>query len=146
MRYWLQPLCGQGNVCPLGWSFGGPRNGKGKGWQAVVEVPSNHSRCHRHTTSGSFDCTGSSCDRRHQSTSRSSDLESADLEADDEKATAMLAQVLSKVDFGLMEVVGQFNRGFIVARLSKIGREVLDATDLLQLATTTMGSCSRSRR
>jgi len=58
----------------------------------------------------------------------------------------MLAQVLSKVDFGLMEVVGQFNRGFIVARLSKIGREVLDATDLLQLATTTMGSCSRSRR
>ena len=64
-----------------------------------------------------------------QPTTRSSDLESADLKADDEKATATLARVLSKVDFGLMEVVGQFNRGFIVARLSKIGGEGLDATD-----------------
>jgi DNA mismatch repair protein PMS2 len=60
---------------------------------------------------------------------RSSDLESADLGADDEKATATLARVLSKVDFGLMEVVGQFNRGFIVARLSKIGGEGSSATD-----------------
>jgi DNA mismatch repair protein PMS2 len=50
-------------------------------------------------------------------------LESADLEADDEKATAALARVLSKADFGSMEVVGQFNRGFIVARLCKIGGE-----------------------
>ena len=37
--------------------------------------------------------------------------------------------MLSKVDFGLMEVVGQFNRGFIVARLSKIGGEGSGATD-----------------
>jgi hypothetical protein len=22
-RYWLQPLCGQGDVCPLGWSLEG---------------------------------------------------------------------------------------------------------------------------
>ncbi|KAI0247256.1 hypothetical protein BJV78DRAFT_1133657 [Lactifluus subvellereus] len=50
---------------------------------------------------------------------RSSDLERADLEADDENATAALARVLSKADFGLMDVVGQFNRGFIVARLCK---------------------------
>lgn len=64
-----------------------------------------------------------------QAATRSSDLESADLGADDEKATATLARVLSKVDFGLMEVVGQFNRGFIVARLSKIGGEGLGATD-----------------
>jgi DNA mismatch repair protein PMS2 len=60
---------------------------------------------------------------------RSSDLESADLGADDEKATATLARVLSKVDFGVMEVIGQFNRGFIVARLSKIGGEGSAATD-----------------
>jgi DNA mismatch repair protein PMS2 len=64
-----------------------------------------------------------------QPATRSSDLESADLGADDEKATATLARVLSKVDFGLMEVVGQFNRGFIVARLSKIGGEGSGATD-----------------
>jgi DNA mismatch repair protein PMS2 len=66
-----------------------------------------------------------------QPATRSSDLESADLGADDEKATAALARVLSKADFGLMEVVGQFNRGFIVARLSKIdgGSEGSGATD-----------------
>lgn len=64
-----------------------------------------------------------------QPATRSSDLGSADLGADDEKATATLARVLSKVDFGLMEVVGQFNRGFIVARLSKIGGEGLGVTD-----------------
>ncbi len=60
---------------------------------------------------------------------RSSDLESADLGADDEKATEALARVLSKADFGLMEVVGQFNRGFIVTRLYKIGGEGVGATD-----------------
>ena len=64
-----------------------------------------------------------------QPATRSTDLEGADLGADDEKATAALARVLSKVDFGLMEVVGQFNHGFIVARLSKIGGEGLGATD-----------------
>lgn len=64
-----------------------------------------------------------------QPATRSSELDSADLGADDEKATATLARVLSKVDFGLMEVVGQFNHGFIVARLSKIGREGVGATD-----------------
>ena len=48
---------------------------------------------------------------------RSSELKSADLGADDENTTAALARVLSKTDFGLMDVVGQFNRGFIVARL-----------------------------
>ena len=58
---------------------------------------------------------------------RSSELENADLGADDENATAALARVLSKADFGLMDVVGQFNRGFIVARLCKSGEE--GATD-----------------
>ena len=58
---------------------------------------------------------------------RPSELESADLGADDENATAALARVLSKADFGLMDVVGQFNRGFIVARLCKAGEE--GATD-----------------
>ncbi|KAI0260983.1 hypothetical protein BGY98DRAFT_940724 [Russula aff. rugulosa BPL654] len=48
--YRLQPLCGQGDVCPLGWSLGGPRNNKGKRYPAVAvartEVPSNPSpRC-----------------------------------------------------------------------------------------------------
>ena len=37
--------------------------------------------------------------------------------------------MLYKVDFGLMDVVGQFNRGFIVVRLSKIGGEGLGVTD-----------------
>jgi DNA mismatch repair protein PMS2 len=75
-------------------------------------------------------------ERRSLSQSRSpqlatlaSDLESADLGADDEQATAALARVLSKADFGLMDVVGQFNRGFIVARLCKIGGEGAGATD-----------------
>ena len=58
-----------------------------------------------------------------QPAARSSDLESADLGADDEKATAALARVLSKADFDSMDVVGQFNRGFIVARLCKNGGE-----------------------
>ncbi|KAI9440283.1 hypothetical protein F5148DRAFT_1258759 [Russula earlei] len=58
-----------------------------------------------------------------QSAPRSSDLESADLGADDENATATLARVLSKADFGFMDVVGQFNKGFIVARLCKSGGE-----------------------
>ncbi|KAH9974897.1 hypothetical protein BGW80DRAFT_1169694, partial [Lactifluus volemus] len=53
----------------------------------------------------------------------SSDLELADLKADDENATAALARVLSKADFSSMDVVGQFNRGFIVARLRKINTE-----------------------
>jgi DNA mismatch repair protein PMS2 len=56
-------------------------------------------------------------------TRSSSDLERADLEADDENATAALARVLSKADFGSMDVVGQFNRGFIVTRLRKIKAE-----------------------
>jgi DNA mismatch repair protein PMS2 len=64
-----------------------------------------------------------------QPATRSADLESADLGADDEKATATLARVLSKADFGLMEVVGQFNRGFIVAHLCKIGGEGVGSTD-----------------
>ena len=64
-----------------------------------------------------------------QPAARCSDLESADLGADEEKATATLARVLSKFDFGLMEVVGQFNRGFIVARLSRTGEKGLGATD-----------------
>ncbi|KAH9000126.1 hypothetical protein EDB92DRAFT_1829472 [Lactarius akahatsu] len=50
---------------------------------------------------------------------RSSDLEHADLAADNENATATLARVLSKADFRSMHVIGQFNRGFIVARLRK---------------------------
>jgi DNA mismatch repair protein PMS2 len=62
-----------------------------------------------------------------QPAARSSDLESADLGADDENATAALARVLSKADFSLMDVVGQFNRGFIVARLCKTSGE--GATD-----------------
>jgi DNA mismatch repair protein PMS2 len=62
-----------------------------------------------------------------QPATRSSDLESADLGADDENATAALARVLSKADFSSMDVVGQFNRGFIVARLCKTGGE--GATD-----------------
>lgn len=59
----------------------------------------------------------------------SSDLESAALGADDEQATAALARVLSKADFGSMDVVGQFNRGFIVARLCKIGGESAGVSD-----------------
>jgi DNA mismatch repair protein PMS2 len=58
---------------------------------------------------------------------RSSDLESADLGADDENATAALARVLSRADFGLMDMVGQLNLGSIVARLRKAGGE--GATD-----------------
>ncbi|KAF8265868.1 hypothetical protein EI94DRAFT_1685081 [Lactarius quietus] len=50
---------------------------------------------------------------------RASELEHADLAADDENATATLSRVLSKADFGSMRVVGQFNLGFIVARLRK---------------------------
>ena len=50
---------------------------------------------------------------------RSSELGHADLAADNDNATATLARVLSKADFGSMRVVGQFNRGFIVARLRK---------------------------
>jgi DNA mismatch repair protein PMS2 len=50
---------------------------------------------------------------------RSSELGHADLAADNENATATLARVLFKADFGSMRVVGQFNRGFIVARLRK---------------------------
>jgi DNA mismatch repair ATPase MutL len=48
-----------------------------------------------------------------------SELGHADLAADNDNATATLARVLSKADFGSMRVVGQFNRGFIVARLRK---------------------------
>ena len=62
-----------------------------------------------------------------QPATRSSDLENADLGADDENATATLSRVLSKADFGLMDVVGQFNKGFIVARLRKTGGD--GATD-----------------
>ena len=41
------------------------------------------------------------------------------------QATATLAQVLSKVDFGLMEVVGQFNRGFIIVHSPRLAKRVL---------------------
>jgi len=70
---------------------------------------------------------GRSTAQTPQPAPRSSELESADLGADDENATAALARVLSKADFGSMGVVGQFNRGFIVARLCKAGEE--GATD-----------------
>jgi hypothetical protein len=59
--YRLQPLCEQGDVCPLGWSLGGPRNNKGKVYPAVAEarteVPSNPSLGYHRKTSGSIDCT-----------------------------------------------------------------------------------------
>jgi DNA mismatch repair protein PMS2 len=54
---------------------------------------------------------------------RASELGHADLAADNDNATATLARVLSKADFGSMHVVGQFNRGFIVARLRKTDAE-----------------------
>ena len=50
---------------------------------------------------------------------RSSDLEHADLATDNGNTTATLARVRSKADFGAMHVIGQFNRGFIVAHLRK---------------------------
>jgi DNA mismatch repair protein PMS2 len=52
-----------------------------------------------------------------------SDLEWADLRVDDENASAVLLRVLSKADFGLMDLVGQFTRGFVVARLCKMDAE-----------------------
>ncbi|KAI0263552.1 hypothetical protein BC834DRAFT_886174 [Gloeopeniophorella convolvens] len=52
-------------------------------------------------------------------TARPSELQRADLGADDALAAAALARVLAKADFGTMEVIGQFNCGFIVARLRR---------------------------
>ena len=40
---------------------------------------------------------------------------------DAQTAEAALSRVISKPDFGLMEVIGQFNKGFIIARLAKEG-------------------------
>ena len=60
---------------------------------------------------------------------RSSELGHADLAADNENATATLARVLSKADFGSMRVVGQFNRGFIVARLRGAANDDLFIVD-----------------
>jgi DNA mismatch repair protein PMS2 len=37
----------------------------------------------------------------------------------------VLSHMLSKADFGLMDVVGQFNCGFVVAHLSKMDMEGL---------------------
>ncbi|KAH9971896.1 hypothetical protein BJV74DRAFT_889259 [Russula compacta] len=51
---------------------------------------------------------------------RSSNLESADLGADDENATAALARVLSKADFSLMDVVASSTSG-LSWRLRKAG-------------------------
>jgi DNA mismatch repair protein PMS2 len=61
--------------------------------------------------------------------SSASELGHADLAADNEHATAALARVLSKADFGSMRVVGQFNRGFIVARLSAAANDDLFIVD-----------------
>ena len=60
---------------------------------------------------------------------RSSELGHADLAADNENATATLARVLSKADFESMRVVGQFNRGFIVARLRGAANDDLFIVD-----------------
>jgi DNA mismatch repair protein PMS2 len=38
---------------------------------------------------------------------------------DDEKAAATLSRVIDKKDFGSMDIVGQFNRGFIITRRRK---------------------------
>ncbi|KAI0300705.1 hypothetical protein B0F90DRAFT_1722574 [Multifurca ochricompacta] len=73
--------------------------------------------------------TSASSSQPQQPTSRNLDLERADLEADDEIATAALARSLTKADFGSMDVVGQFNRGFIVARLRKTDTDGKSATD-----------------
>ena len=61
--------------------------------------------------------------------SSASELGHADLAADNEHATAALARVLSKADFGSMRVVGQFNRGFIVARLHAAANDDLFIVD-----------------
>ncbi|KAI9060339.1 DNA mismatch repair protein MutL [Trametes sanguinea] len=44
---------------------------------------------------------------------------SASINADDEEATETLSRVIDKTDFASMEVVGQFNLGFIIARRRK---------------------------
>ncbi|OSC98349.1 DNA mismatch repair protein MutL [Trametes coccinea BRFM310] len=44
---------------------------------------------------------------------------SASINADDEEATETLSRVIEKADFASMEVVGQFNLGFIIARRRK---------------------------
>ncbi|KAI0920198.1 hypothetical protein AcV5_010002 [Taiwanofungus camphoratus] len=45
---------------------------------------------------------------------------------DDSKATAALSRVINKADFASMEIVGQFNLGFIIARRRKQSSSVVE--------------------
>jgi DNA mismatch repair protein PMS2 len=59
-------------------------------------------------------------------------VSTAQVDCDDVEATETLSRVISKVDFANMEVIGQFNLGFIIARRRDIGS-----------STTTPGSSSQ---
>jgi DNA mismatch repair ATPase MutL len=58
-----------------------------------------------------------------------SDALPAGLDADNEVAEKELSRNITKKDFGLMNVVGQFNLGFIIARLDKHGTSDLFIID-----------------
>ena len=85
------------------------------GWLATYQTPPLAIDLERTTNA----LTASESASAPRPAPRSSDLEHADLAADNGNATATLACVRSKADFGAMHVIGQFNRGFIVARLRK---------------------------
>ncbi|CDO74646.1 hypothetical protein BN946_scf184944.g5 [Trametes cinnabarina] len=57
--------------------------------------------------------------RRTASQAKASQNAAASIDVDDQEATATLSRVIEKTDFTSMEVVGQFNLGFIIARRRK---------------------------
>ncbi|GBE87291.1 DNA mismatch repair protein [Sparassis crispa] len=57
------------------------------------------------------------------------DAEAGVVTEDDIKAVETLSRVIDKADFGVMEVVGQFNLGFIIARRRKEAAEGVPAMD-----------------
>ena len=70
--------------------------------------------------------TGSADSHRRDELSRD-----AGIETDDDKAQEALSRIIDKSDFLTMNVIGQFNRGFIIARRRKHdGPGKLDMDDL----------------
>ncbi|EIW78024.1 hypothetical protein CONPUDRAFT_61519 [Coniophora puteana RWD-64-598 SS2] len=65
-------------------------------------------------------------------TGDSTDSEAAGLDksVDDAKASATLSRIIRKSDFGEMEILGQFNLGFIVARRRALASDALPGGDV----------------
>ncbi|KAK7677860.1 hypothetical protein QCA50_019172 [Cerrena zonata] len=79
----------------------------------LTELSTSWKELHTYLTSSTF-TTNSEDSQRRDDLSRD-----AGIQTDDDKAQEALSRIIDKSDFLAMDIIGQFNRGFIIARRRK---------------------------